>query len=75
MTLIEQHCTRFLRTFISIARGHPNRNAVPQSGYISQNADQIRLSMDGGLNLDGEIIHAAGEVSIDTTASLRFLRL
>ena len=66
---------RFLQTFISIARGRPNRNAVPQSGYISHNADRIRLSMDGGLNLDGEIIQARGVVSIDTTESLRFLRL
>lgn len=75
MTLIEQDCTRFLRTFLSIARGHPNRNAVPLSGYISRNADHIQLSMDGGLNVDGEIIHARGEVSIETTESLRFLRL
>ena len=75
MTLIEQQCTRFLRTFISIARGHPNRNAVPQSGYISLNADRIQLEMDGGLNLDGEIIQARGAVNIDTTESLRFLRL
>ena len=75
MTLVEKHCTRFLRTFISIARGRPNRNAVPQSGYISHNADGILLSMDGGLNLDGEIIYARGAVSIDTTESLRFLRL
>ena len=75
MTLIEQHCTRFLRTFISIVRGRPNRNAVPQSGYLSHNADRIQLSMDGGLNIDGEIIHARGAVSIDTTESLRFLRL
>lgn len=75
MTLIEQHCTRFLRTFISIVRGRPNRNAVPQSGYFSHNADRIQLSMDGDLNVDGEIIHACGAVSIDTTESLRFLRL
>jgi diacylglycerol kinase (ATP) len=75
MTLIEQHCTRFLRTFISIARGRPSRNAVPQSGYISRNADRIELSMNGGVNLDGEIIHARGPVSIDTTETLRFLRL
>jgi hypothetical protein len=75
MTLIEHHCTRFLPTFISIARGRPNRNAVPQSGYISRNADRIQLSMDGGLNLDGEIIQARGAVSIEATAPVRFLRL
>lgn len=75
MTLLEQHCTRFLRTFISIVRGRPNQNAVPHSGYTSHNLDAIHLSMDGGLNLDGEIIQARGAVSIDTTESLRFLRL
>ena len=75
MTLIEQHCSRFLRTFISIARGRPNRNAVPQSGYLSHNADRIQLSMHGGLNLDGEIIQARGAVSIEATEPLRFLRL
>jgi diacylglycerol kinase family enzyme len=75
MTLVEQDCTRFLRTFLSIVRGRPNRNAHPGSGYISHNADGIHLSMDGGLNLDGEIISARGAVSIDATESLRFLRL
>jgi len=75
MTLIEQHCSRFLRTFISIVRGRPNRHAVPASGYLSHNAETIHLSMEGGLNLDGEIIHAQGAVSIDATEPLRFLRL
>jgi hypothetical protein len=75
MTLIEKDCSRFLWTFLSIVRGRPNRNAVPDSGYISQNANAIHLSMDGGLNLDGEIIQVQGAVSVDTTASLRFLRL
>ena len=45
------------------------------TGNPHDDADRIRLSMDGGLNLDGEIIQARGAVSIDTTESLRFLRL
>ena len=75
LTLIEQGCTRFLRTFISIARGRPDSNAVPGSGYISHNADQLQLALQGSLNLDGEIIQAGGEVSIDTAGPLQFLRL
>jgi hypothetical protein len=75
VTVIENGCTRFLRTFVSIAMGRPNRNAVPESGYVSHNADRIDLSLHGDMNLDGEIIHAAGTVRIEATDTLRFLRL
>jgi len=75
VTLMEQHCTKFLRTFTSIVRGKPNRNAVPESGYFSHNADKIRLSLQGKLNLDGEILDAAGPVTISATPELEFLRL
>ncbi len=75
LTLVEQGCSDFLRTFVSIARGRPNRNAVPGSGYISHNADRVYLGMEGSLNLDGEIIEVRGEAHIDTAGPLRFLRL
>lgn len=75
LTLITKGATRFFRTFVSIARGRPNRNAVPQSGYISHNAERIHLVTDGSLNLDGEIIRACGAVEIAPTEPLRFLRL
>ena len=75
LTLIEQHCSRFARTFLSIVRGRPNRNAVPESGYISHNADSIRLELDGKLNLDGEILVANGPVEVSATRQLDFLTL
>jgi diacylglycerol kinase (ATP) len=75
VTLMEQHCTKFLRTFTSIVRGRPNGNAVPESGYFSHNADRIRLSLQGKLNLDGEILDAAGPVTISATRELEFLKL
>ncbi|MCZ6829286.1 MAG: diacylglycerol kinase family protein [Gammaproteobacteria bacterium] len=75
LTVMEQHCTKFLRTFVSIARGRPNRNAVPQSGYFSHNAERIELSMNGSLNLDGEIIHAVGKVVVSATPCLEFIKL
>lgn len=75
LTLMERRCTRFPRTFVSIARGRPNANAVPKSGYFSHNADFVTLNMQGKLNLDGEIIDVDGNVSITASRELRFLRL
>ena len=75
LTLIEQHCSRFARTFFSIIRGRPNHNAIPASGYRSHNADHIRMELDGKLNLDGEIIVANGPVRISASAPLEFLKL
>jgi diacylglycerol kinase (ATP) len=75
VTLFAQGCSRFTRTFISIIRGRPSRNAVPESGYFSHNADEIRLQLDGKLNLDGEILVTKGQVDISASPSLDFLKL
>ena len=75
LTLIEQRCSRFARTFFSIVRGKPNQNAVPDSGYFSHNADSIVIELDGKLNLDGEILEASGPVAISSSQSLEFLTL
>ena len=72
---MEQHCSKFLRTFVSIIRGRPNRNAVPASGYMSHNANSIALSLWGKVNLDGEILVADGSVRITASPVLEFLRL
>lgn len=75
LTVMEQGCTRFARTFFSIVRGQPNRNAVPQSGYRSHNADRIRLAMQGKINLDGELVDVAETAQVSASAPLEFLRL
>jgi hypothetical protein len=75
LTLFQQGCSHFARTFISIVRGRPNRNAVPASGYTSHNANLIRLQLDGKLNLDGEILVANGPVEISASSPLDFLAL
>jgi diacylglycerol kinase family enzyme len=75
LTLIEQHATRFPTTFLSLARGRPNANAVPDSGYFSHNASRIRLQMEGSINLDGEIIDTGGEICITASEPVNFLRL
>jgi diacylglycerol kinase (ATP) len=75
LTLFAQGCSRFARTFISIVRGRPNRNAVPESGYFSHNAESIRLRLDGKLNLDGEILVVNGPLDISASRPLDFLTL
>ena len=75
LTLMEQGCSRFARTFLSIVRGRPNRNAVPASGYRSHNTQSIALGMTGKLNLDGEILDIEHSVEIRASQSLEFLVL
>jgi hypothetical protein len=75
ITLIEQHSSRFARTFFSIVRGKPNRNAVPASGYHSYNAGEVELVLDGKLNLDGEILEPSGPVKVSASEELAFLQL
>jgi len=75
LTVIDQHCSKFLCTFISIMRGRPSSNAIPESGYFSHNASCIELSLEGSINLDGEIIQVDGAVTVDTSDSLQFLRI
>jgi hypothetical protein len=74
MTLMAHDCTRFARTFAGIARGRPGRNAVPEQGYFSHNADCIRLFMEGKVNLDGEILDISEPVEISATQPLEFLQ-
>lgn len=75
LTVMEQGCTRFARTFFSIVRGRPNSNALPASGYLSHNADSLSMQMEGTLNLDGELLEVTGKVDISASPTLEFLRL
>jgi len=75
VTVMDQGCTKFARTFFSIARGKPNRNAVPESGYHSYNANTVALNLSGKLNLDGEIISVDGDAHISATEPFEFLTL
>lgn len=75
LTVFEQGCSRFVRTFVSIVRGKPSRNAVPGEGYHSYNSNRIALQLQGKLNLDGEILEADGLVEITASPPLEFLQL
>ncbi|MFK7974713.1 MAG: hypothetical protein AB8C02_01165, partial [Halioglobus sp.] len=90
LTVFEQGCSKFARTFFSIIRGKPSRNAVAASGYRSHNARHMTLQMQGKLNLDGEMLNvgepieggadqsntdARGTVRVSSTQALGFLQL
>ena len=78
LSLIMEHPYQFLRTFLSIARGKPNRHATAENGYISHNADRISIKMQGSLNLDGEILsseHCDETISISASPAVTFIRL
>ena len=75
VTVMEQNCSRFARTFFRIIRGRPGANAVPEQGYFSHNADMVELELEGKLNLDGEILDTRGIADIRASRPLEFIRL
>jgi len=49
-------CPRhFLRALPSIFRGRRGRLSTPQNGYFSHNASEIRINLDSGFTLDGQL--------------------
>jgi hypothetical protein len=44
-----------LQTLPFILRGRRNRHARPENGYFSHNASEIRLNLDSGFTLDGQL--------------------
>tara|TARA_R110000823_G_scaffold119998_9_gene244387 strand:+ start:7338 stop:8300 length:963 start_codon:yes stop_codon:yes gene_type:complete len=75
LTLFEQGCTRFARTFTAIVSGRPGRHATPANGYHSHNAERLQLAIEGKINLDGELLDAGGTLAISASRPFRFLRL
>jgi hypothetical protein len=75
MTLLEQHCRYFLPNFTAIVSGHPMRMASAAHGYHSHNLQRLRFSLDGPINLDGEILNSHGPFTVEPSPALDFLRL
>lgn len=78
ITIIRSRASRFIRTLVSILRGRPSAHAIARNGYESFRAGTIRLWLDGGLNLDGQLLWVSrrdGPVRIVAEGPLHFLRL
>lgn len=60
----------------AVMRGRPNRFVRPEFGYASHNADVIRLRIDTGFTLDGELFAAPtdGPIVLRGGARAFFLR-
>lgn len=77
-TWLEKPAPRLLRLFPSLLRGKPGAFATPERGYCSHNAQEIRLWMDAGYTLDGEIHEARtadGPLTISSAGVLEFMRI
>lgn len=62
----------------AMTRGRRNRYAIPENGYVSVNAREIRLDMDGAFAIDGELFRAdreRGPLVIQEAGPADFLRL
>ncbi len=77
-TAVRAQPSHVLRAALPLLWGRPNRFGTAANGYISHNAGEIRLGMDGLFTLDGELHQAdsrAGPVVIGQGGPISFLRL
>jgi diacylglycerol kinase (ATP) len=54
-TAVGDRPRHFMRVLPSLMRGHQSNHVRPANGYISHNVDEVRLTLDSGFNLDGEL--------------------
>jgi hypothetical protein len=54
-TAVKTGPRHFLRALPAILRGRRGRLSTPQNGYFSHNASEIRLNLDSGFTLDGQL--------------------
>ncbi len=54
-TAVRSRPKHFLRALPSLARGKRSRYGTSQNGYFSHNVDEVRLKLNSGFTLDGEL--------------------
>lgn len=67
-----------LRALPALIRGRTNRYGTAKNGYISRNVQRVRLTLNGGFTLDGELFEAKahlGPVVVQNGGKASFLRL
>lgn len=67
-----------LRVLPRLARGRPHPLGIPENGYLSRDAEEIRLEFDGGFTIDGELYShrgADGPLVIRDAGPARFLQV
>jgi hypothetical protein len=67
-----------MRVLPSLMRGDQSNHVKPANGYISHNVDEVRLTLDSGFNLDGELYtpdSRLGSVRVTHGGTASFLQL
>ena len=78
LTAVSARPRRLLRALPALMNGRGTSCATPDNGYLSCNAREIQLEMDGGFAIDGELFSAdprSGPVLIQDGGVADFLRL
>lgn len=57
-TVVDSNARAFWRSLWRFARGRPGKRLTPERGYVSHNAHEVRLTLDGPFVLDGEVFEA-----------------
>jgi diacylglycerol kinase family enzyme len=70
-TAISSQVQHFARNFGGIVRGRPGTRVTPETGYLSQNAEQVELRMDCGFTVDGEIFEPVPDEVVTLSADRR----
>ncbi len=76
-TAVRSRPKHLLRALPSIVRGRKGRHVTTQNGYFSHNAKQIRLNLDSGFTLDGQLYRTAAPedtIVIQSGGTATFLR-
>jgi diacylglycerol kinase family enzyme len=78
LTAVSARFRHLFRALPAMAKGRGNRYTSPENGYVSVNAREIRLDMDGAFAIDGELFRAdrkRGPLVIQEAGPADFLRL
>jgi hypothetical protein len=77
-TAVRSRPKHFLRALPNLARGRQGRYGTSQNGYFSHNVDEVRLKLNSGFTLDGELYSPdsqTGDVLVNYGGQASFLVL
>jgi diacylglycerol kinase (ATP) len=77
-TAVDSRPQHLVRALPALIRGRTNRYGTAKNGYISHNVERVRLSLNSGFTLDGELLEAKahrGPIVVQNGGVASFLRL
>jgi len=77
-TAVDSRPKHLWRALPALIRGRTNRYGTAKNGYLSHNVERVRLSLNSGFTLDGELFEAKahlGPVVVQNGGKASFLRL